>query len=161
MDDIGMRVEGTRDLGVALTAMQRRIDLATVKALKKSQSLTRNAIRGRMRARPRWDHRGASRRTGPAVSLDLTPHHVSRRGGPGKLSGALAASIRSSKRPRVKGQALSAVVMSGGAGGPQNLYKARIEGSYPYFRPGAQAAEKKIAPVWAEEWYAAVLGRPV
>ncbi|AUG78098.1 hypothetical protein CFP65_3298 [Kitasatospora sp. MMS16-BH015] len=157
-DSLGSRVSGVREIGEALTRMERRVDAATIKALKASQRVTRTAIKGRMRGRPRWGHRGASARTGANVTVDRTQGRITRAGGPGKLSGALLASIRSSKQPRRKGDALSAAVMSGGAGGPQNLYKKHVEARFPYFKTGAEAAEKKLPKIWEDLWRDAVHG---
>ncbi|MEY9944884.1 hypothetical protein [Kitasatospora sp. GAS1066B] len=154
--DIGGTIAGVREVGDALTAMERRVDAATIKALKASQRVTRTAIRGRMRGRPRWGHRGASARTGPNITVDRQAGHITRSGGPGKLSGALLVSIRSSKAPRRKAAGLSAVVMSGGASGPQNLYKKIVEARFPYFATGAKAAEAKLPKIWADLWAKAV-----
>jgi hypothetical protein len=83
-DGITAIVRGTKEVRTALTRMDREIDLATVRALKATQALAKKSIRSGMRGRPRWDHRGKSSRTGPTVSLDLTPHHVGpRAAGPG------------------------------------------------------------------------------
>lgn len=135
----------------ALTRLDRQIDPTTIKAIKKSQRVARTAIRGRMRSRPRWDQRGRSRRTGEEVNLHLSPHHVRKNSGPGKLSGALVSSIRSSKTPRKRGYQISGAVMSGSYGGPQNLYKKHVEAKYPYFAPGVKNAEKKLPPIWDGE----------
>ena len=140
----------------ALTGMGRRIDPATIRAIKKSQSATKSAIKGRMRSRPRWDHRGRSGRTGPAVNLNLNPHHVTKNSGPGKLSGSLVGSIRGSKTPRKRGYQISGAVLSGSYGGPQNLYKKHVEAKYPYFAPGVKRAEKKLPSIWEKEWGKAI-----
>lgn len=133
---------------IALAAMDKRVSLANAAALKKVVAKTATTIKGGMRGRPRWDHRGASQRTGPAVTLGLSPRHVSKSGGPGKLTGALSSSIRKSKKPRAVPGGFTAVVMSGGAGGPQNLYKGRVEANQPYFKPGVDKAAPKLPAIW-------------
>jgi hypothetical protein len=135
-----------------LALMAKRVDLGTAAGVKKIQQVTKSSIKSGMRGRPRWDHRGASRRTGEAVNLRLNPPHVSKGGGPGKLSGSLAKSIRASKKPRPTEGGFSGVVMSGGAGGPQNLYKRQIESKYPYFVPGVNRAKPKMPAIWHAAW---------
>lgn len=145
-------IRGGREAQAELALMERRVDVASAVAIRKVTQMTKARIKGGMRGRPRWDRRGASSRTGPVVDLDLTPHHVTRNGGPGKLSGALIKSIRSSRRPRRVVGGFSAVVLSGGAGGPQNLYKRRIEARAPYFASGVKRATPKLPAIWDAAW---------
>lgn len=152
-DGFGGSLSGAKWAQLELTAMQARTDVATVAALKKIQRMTKASIKAQMRGRPRYDHRGKSQRTGPHINLNLSPHHVSKGGGPGKLTGALAKSIKFSKKPRLEAPGTySGVVLSGGAGGPQNLYKGEVELEYPYFAPGVNKAEPKMPAVWAAAW---------
>jgi len=145
-------IRGARASSARISAMEAEVDLATVAALKKVQQVTRTSIRSGMRGRPRWDHRGQTSKGGGA-NLNLSPHHVTKTGGPGKLTGALASSIRKSRKPQPKGLGVyTAVVMAGGKGGPQNLYKGKVESKYPYFAPGVKKAEPKMAPVWNAAW---------
>lgn len=146
-------VRGTKEVRASLVRMDRQIDLATLKALKACQGLTKKAIKSGLRGRPRWDHRGRSSRTGDTVSLNLNPHHVSKSGGPGRLTGALSKAIRSDKRPRpLPGGGFNGVVMAGSRGGPQNLYKGRLEAAYPYFKPGVDKATPAMAAIWTAAW---------
>lgn len=148
---ITVRVKGVREAEAALKTMDKRIDLATLKALKASQQLAKSSIRSGLRGRPRWDHRGASARTGPAVSLNLSPHHVSKSGGPGRLTGTLSRGVGGVRRPKpIPGGGFAGGV--GVGGGVRNLYKKRIEGTYPYFRPGLRKAEPKITAIWNTAW---------
>lgn len=152
-DPISVIVKGTKETRARIDVMQREVDLGTIAALKKVQGITRSSIRSNMRGRPRWDHRGASSRTGAAIDLGLSPHHVTKSGGPGKLSGSLYSSIRRSRKPRRETiGTYSAVVMSGGAGKVQNLYKGKIEAQYPFFGPGVLKAEPKMPAVWNAAW---------
>jgi hypothetical protein len=149
----GGLIKGGEATARELELMGKRVDKATKQALKKVQGLAARSIKGGMRGRPRWDHRGASSRTGDHINLDLSPHVAKKSGGPGKLSGSLVQSIKASKRPRKVGTAgYSAVVMAGGRGGPQNLYKGKVEGTYPYFKPGIKKAEPKMPAVWNTAW---------
>lgn len=148
---ITVRVRGVRETQGALKAMDKRIDLATLKALKASQQLAKTSIRSGLRGRPRWDHRGASTRTGAAVNLGLSPHHVTKSTGPGRLTGALFRGVGGVRTPKP----IPGGGFAGGVGvgpGVRNLYKKRLEAQYPYFRPGLRKAEPKITAVWNAAW---------
>lgn len=150
-DGISVTVRGTKEVRTALTRLDREIDLATVRALKATQALAKKSIRSGLRGRPRWDHRGKSSRTGPTVSLDLTPHHVSKGGGPGRLTGTLSRGVGGVRRPKpLPGGGFQGGV--GVGGGVRNLYKKRLEGKYPYVQPGVRKAEPKMAAVWQTNW---------
>lgn len=150
-DGITVVVRGTKEVNLALTRMEREIDLATVKALKATQALAKKTIKAGMRGRPRWDHRGKSSRTGETVRLDLTPHHVAKGGGPGRLTGKLTKGVGGVRKPKP----IPFGGFQGGVGvggGVRNLYKKKIEGTYPYVRPGIRKAEPKMAAVWQTAW---------
>jgi hypothetical protein len=148
---ITVRVHGVREAQGALVAMDKRIDVATVKALKASQQLVKTSVRSGLRGRPRWDHRGRSTRTGDAVNLDLSPHHVSKSGGPGRLTGTLSRGVGGVRTPKpIPGGGFAGGV--GVGGGVRNLYKKRLEATYPYFKPGVRKAEPKITAVWNVAW---------
>lgn len=148
---IGVRVSGVRETEAALARMGKEIDLATLKALKATQNLAKSSVRSGLRGRPRWDHRGASSRTGAAVKLNLSPHHVAKSGGPGRLTGKLYRGVGGVRRPKpIPGGGLAGGV--GVGGGVRNLYKKRLEGQYPYFRPGLRKAEPKMTAVWNAAW---------
>jgi hypothetical protein len=145
-------VRGVKQAEAAIAAMERQIDVASLKALKSCQALAKTAIKSQMRGRPRWDHRGKSSRTGPTVSLNLNPHHVSKGGGPGRLTGRLSGGIGGVRKPKI--DPLTGTVSGGvGAGGKlQNLYKRQVEASYPYLRPGIAKATPKMTAVWVAAW---------
>lgn len=148
---ITVRVRGVREAQTAVRTMNREIDLATLKALKATQQLAKKSIRSGLRGRPRWDHRGASARTGAAVRLDLSPHHVTKSGGPGRLTGKLSRGVGGVRHPKpLPGGGFGGGV--GVGGGVRNLYKKRLEGQYPYFKPGVRKAEPKMAAVWQAAW---------
>ena len=150
-DDFSVRVFA-EDLHAALDTMSKRIDVATVSALKASQNLAKKSIRSRMRGRPRWDQRGKSRVYDKSVNLNLSPHHVSKGGGPGKFTGHLGRAVGSVKKPmKVPGGYKGGV----GVGGPMsstNLYRALTEEKYPYFKPGVEKASKGMEAVWTKAW---------
>jgi hypothetical protein len=139
-----------------LTAMQKRVDRATIAAVKRIQTLTKQSVQGQMRGRPRWNHRGKSARTGERVSLPELPRNSPRAGGPGKLTGELLRSIKKSKRPRKVADGYSGVVWSGGVGAATNLYKAKVEKTAPYFKPGIDKATPKMPAVWETAWGKAI-----
>ncbi|SFF11399.1 hypothetical protein SAMN05216251_108214 [Actinacidiphila alni] len=148
---IGVRVTGVREAQAGLRVMNREIDVATLKALKATQALAKKSVRSGLRGRPRWDHRGASTRTGATVSLNLSPHHVTKGGGPGRLTGSLSKGVGGVRRPKP----IPGGGFAGGVGvgkGVRNLYKKRLEAQYPYFRPGIRKAEPKMAAVWQAAW---------
>jgi hypothetical protein len=149
-------VRGAGEINAELIAMDARVNVATVASIKKVQSLVKSRVKGKMRGRPRWDRRGRSSRTGAEVNLHLNPSHISKSGGPGKLSGALSNSIRASKKPRPVAGGYSGVVMAGARGGPQNLYKAKVEETAPYFKPGVEAAKPQMPAIWNAAWAKAI-----
>lgn len=123
--------------------------IATIAAVRAVQNLGKSRVRSRLRGKPRWGHRGASARTGPAV--DLFPGHASRSGGPGRFTGTLSAGVSGMKRPRSgTGTVKGAVWM--GKGGVRNLYKWRVEAQYPYFEPAVKGMEPLVAPMWEKAW---------
>ncbi|MEV6046033.1 hypothetical protein [Streptomyces xanthochromogenes] len=157
MGELGAVVRGTKECEAALTAMTARVNVATLKALKASQNAAKASIRSGMRGRPRWDHRGKSARTGGTVQLNLSPHHVSKGGGPGRLTGSLYKGVGGVRRPKpMPGGGYQGGV--GVGGGVRNLYKKRQEGSFPYVKPGVKKAEPKMAAVWETAWAAAMRG---
>jgi hypothetical protein len=139
-----------------LTAMQKRVDKATIAAVKRVQTMTKTSVKGQMRGRPRWNHRGKSARTGPNVTIPELARNNPRSGGPGKLTGELIKSIKQSKRPRKTKDGYSGVVWSGGVGAATNLYKAKTEKIAPYFKPGVDKATPKMPAVWETAWGKAI-----
>lgn len=154
MAEIGMRFEGLEELFAGLERMSRDIDTATVAALKATQSLAKASVKSGMRGAPRWDHRGASQRTGPGVSLHRNPRHLPRSGGPGKLTGTLQRGVGGVRRPRKTPEGFSGGV--GVGGGVRNLYKRGTEGRFPYLEPGIRKAEPAMGAVWTKAWGRAV-----
>lgn len=144
------RIYGLRELNAGLDRMERDIDRATVAALKATQNLAKKSIRSGMRGRPRWDHRGASSRTGGSINLNLTPHHSPRGGGPGRLTGTLARGVGGVRRPRKTLSGFQGGV--GVGGGVRNLYKKINEGKFPYVKPGVDKVERKFPEIWMEAW---------
>jgi hypothetical protein len=150
-DELRVVVRGVKEAEAAVQRMDRQIDLATLRALKATQALAKKSIRGGMRGRPRWDHRGRSSRTGDTVSLGLSPHHVTKSGGPGRLTGKLYRGVGGVRKPKpLPGGGFQGGV--GVGGGVRNLYKKRIEGQYPYVKPGVRKAEPKMSAVWQTNW---------
>ncbi|MFB7905235.1 hypothetical protein ACFC1T_02235 [Kitasatospora sp. NPDC056076] len=152
MGDVSAVVRGVAQAEAAITRAERRIDVASLRALRACQNLAKRSIRAGMRARPRWDHRGASTRTGPAVNLDLNPHHAARGGGPGRLSGGLHRGVGGVRRPTINPVAGTVAGGVGVGGRAANLYKKRVEARFPYVQPGLRAAEPQMATVWAAAW---------
>ncbi|AEW94592.1 MULTISPECIES: hypothetical protein [Streptomycetaceae] len=150
MGDVEVRIEGWREVQAALDRMSRDVDTATVAALKASQNLAKKMIRSGMRGRPRWDHRGRSARTGESVSLNLNPPHVTKSGGPGRLTGKLSKGVGGVRKPKRTAEGYQGGV--GVGGGVRNLYKKRAEGRYPYVAPGIKKAEPRMPEMWEAAW---------
>lgn len=149
-EDFFVTYRGVTELRTAIDAVSKQIDVATIAALKASQNLAKAKIKSGMRGRPRWDHRGASSRTGPAVALNLNPHHTSKGGGPGRLTGTLARGVGGVRKPiKIPGGFQGGV---GVGGGVRNLYKKLIEGQYPYVKPGLAKATPQMPAIWAKAW---------
>lgn len=147
-------VKGGRELRTELTRMDARVEVATVAGLKAMQAAAKRNIRSKMRGRARWDHRGASDRTGDAVDLYLSPHHSTRTGGPGKLTGELYRGVGAVKRPKKRG---STWVGGVGVGGRvTNLYKRQVEGKFPFVAPGVKKTEAEAGPIWSKAWGKAI-----
>jgi hypothetical protein len=146
-------VRGVDIAEAALARMERQIDVASLKALKSCQALAKKYVKSGMRGRPRWDHRGKNPARGlRGVSLNLTPHHVSKGGGPGQLTGALFKGVGGVRKPKI--DPLTGTVAGGvGAGGEvQNNYKRQVEAQYPYLQPGVAKAQPQMGAVWAAAW---------
>jgi hypothetical protein len=138
-----------------LDAITARVDLATLAAMKAAQTVAKASVKSGMRGRPRWDRRGAIGRSKSveAVNLNLSPHHVTKGGGPGKLTGHLRGAVGGVKRPKRKGR--FGYTGGVGVGGPKSItaiYRNDIEGSYPFMKPGVKKAEPKMAKVWETAW---------
>ncbi|MEW2302576.1 hypothetical protein AB0958_21830 [Streptomyces sp. NPDC006655] len=161
MGEFGAVVKGVKEVSAKLGEMQVASNEGTRVALRKATSYTRSRIKGGMRGRPRWAHKGPDKATGaPGFNIHRAPDHVKRTGGPGVLTGDLQRSIRTSRKPRPEGVGKwSQVVMSGGKGGYQNRYKAKIEGEYPFFKPGVDKATPKVREFFVGAWAAATNGK--
>jgi hypothetical protein len=147
-------VRGIREIQAELLAMQARTDAATRAALLKVQRQAVVSVRSGMRGRPRWDRRGAIGNGGsvPAVNLNLNPHHVTKGGGPGSLTGHLRRAVGSVKRPKMTPKGLSGGIGVGGGKSITNLYRNHVEASHPFMKPGVAKATPKFPAVWEAAW---------
>jgi hypothetical protein len=153
----GALVEGAKAAEAELIAMDKRVDLATIGAIKKVQSLTRARVRSRLRGRARWNHRGQGVAFAFITKVDINgggSGHVNRSGGPGRFTGTLNGAVRASRKPRLEGTGTySGVVFMGSKVAPvANVYKAREEANHPYFAPGVNSAKPKMPIVWEKAW---------
>ncbi len=151
-DGIGAVIKGVKECEAALAAIDKRVTVATASATKKVGQLARRSIKAKMRGRPRWDRRGKSSRTGPEVNLNLSPHHVTKSGGPGKLSGSLGRAVKMSRKPRAEVEGFSVAVFMGGSKTPANMYKGKTEAKFPYFTPGINTAKPKMPAIYEAAW---------
>jgi hypothetical protein len=148
-------VRGVKEALGELDAIQARVDAATLAAMKSAQTVAKAQIKSGMRGRPRWDKRGPikSGRAAPAVNLNLSPHHVTKSGGPGSLTGHLRSAVGAVKRPKRTGQAqYSGGVGVGGPRSSTQIYRKEVEADYPYMAPGVKKAEAKMSAVWQKAW---------
>ena len=151
-DGFGVLIEGAKECRLALSAMDKAVEVATAAATKKIGQVAKASVKSQMRGRPRWDRRGRSARTGPEVNLNLNPHVVSKGGGPGKLSGTLSRAVKVSRKPRITAEGASVAVFMGGSKTAANMYKSKIEGEYPYFNPGINKAKPKMPAIYEAAW---------
>jgi hypothetical protein len=135
----------------ALTAMDRRVDVATLAALKKSQQAAKTAVKSGMRGRPRWDRRGNGK-SGAKVNLKLNPTHVTKSGGPGQLTGHLRRAVGAVKRPKKVEGGWTGGVGAGGKTSTARFYRFKVEGSYPYMKPGVEKIKPKIPAIYHAAW---------
>jgi hypothetical protein len=150
-------VRGVKETTSSVSALDKRINVASLKALKASQQVAKTSIKSKMRGRPRWDHRGKSERTGPDFSLHLTPHRVTKGGGPGKLTGRLYGAVGGVRRPKpLPRGGFAGGVGCGGTKSVTNNYRGYVESKYPYMKPGIKRAEPKMAVAWQKAWAKAV-----
>ncbi|RCH68721.1 hypothetical protein DT019_08585 [Streptomyces sp. SDr-06] len=147
-----VRIKGMPEIEGALGSMLRRVDLASLRALKRTQTVAKSSIRSGMRGRPRWDRRGRRPYQSAGINLNLTPHVVHKSGGPGSLSGHLRASVGVVKRPKKVGDLFRGGVGTGGLKSYTNRYRKTIEGKFPYVAPGVKKAEPKMPAIWEKEW---------
>lgn len=135
-----------------LAVIQKHVDVATLAALKKVQATAKTSVRSSMRGRPRWDRRGKTGNGGAPVNLDLTPHHVSKGGGPGQLTGSLRRGVGGVKRPKKIPGGFQGGVGVGGKKTVANIYRKQVEDKFPFLAPGIKKAEKKFPIVWEKAW---------
>lgn len=149
---LGVVVKGVREAQAELKAIAHEGDLATKAAINAAGALVTRSIKSRMRGKPRWNRRGASKRTGPEVVV-AGPVHAQRGGGPGRFTGTLASGVRKSRRPRrTAGGYSGAVIMGSKDTKIRNIYKGLTEERFPFWRPGVAAAEPKVEAVWEKAW---------
>jgi hypothetical protein len=158
LDDFSIRIEGVSEVADALDAMSRNIDVATVAALKASQNLAKKAIRSGMRGRPRYDRRGAIGRNGsvPAVNLNLSPHHVAKSAGPGRLTGHLSGAVGGVRKPKKTSAGFSGGVGVGGKQSITNLYRREVNAKFPFIEPGVRKAQAGMPAIWEKAWDKAI-----
>lgn len=153
--DVNAIVRGVAETQAAIDAMQGRVDAATLAALKASQSVAKRSVKAQMRGRPRWDRRGPIGRNKdvPAVNLHLDPHHVSKSGGPGRLTGHLSAAVGAMKRPKRTGPgSWEGGVGVGGSHSITKIYRKEVESRYPFIAPGVKKAEPKMGEAYRTAW---------
>jgi len=149
---LGVTIKGLREAQAELKQIAHEGDDATKAAVNAAGALVARSIKSRMRGKPRWNHRGASKRTGPEVNTG-GPAHSPRGGGPGKFTGTLASGVRKSRRPRpAPGGFSGAVIMGSKDTKIRNLYKGRTEENFPFWAPGVAAATPKVEAVWEKAW---------
>jgi len=137
-----------------LVLIEKRVDVATGLAAKTAAQRAKTSVKSQMRGRPRWSHRGkwAGREQlnipGPTRKV-----RAGGGGGPGKFSGQLMKSIRSSKKPRVvAGGASAALFASSKYNKAINAYASKTEARFPYFEPGVKKFLPKVPTIFEAAW---------
>jgi hypothetical protein len=149
---IRVAIKGLNEAKAELRQIAAEGDLATKAAVNASTALVARSIKSRMRGKPRWNHRGASKRTGAEVNI-TGPVNSPRAGGPGVFTGTLAKGVRKSRRPRkAPGGFSGAVIMGSKDTKIRNIYKGVTEERFPFWRPGVAAATPKVDAVWTKAW---------
>lgn len=143
---------GAKAVSAELTAMETRVDAATLAALKKVSGTAVTSVRSGMRGRPRYDRRGRTGNGGAPVNLDLNPHIVKKNGGPGQLTGNLRKSVGSVKKPKTTAKGFSGGVGVGGKHSLAQIYRREVEAKYPFLAPGIAKATPKFPAIWAAAW---------
>lgn len=139
-------------LSAALADLEKAGERGARRGVNRGASIVSRAAKANISGRPRWDHRGAGR-TGPDISLDLTPHHQPKNGGPGVLTGNLKARVHKfPARRRLDGYEAKVSAM----GGPQNLYAPLVESNYPFLEPAAQDFQEIAHDVYETAWAEAI-----
>jgi hypothetical protein len=152
MSEMKAAFKGLDECKVELKRIAREGDVATSAAVKASASVVSRAIKSRMRGKPRWNHRGASTRTGPEVNVS-GPAHNAHGGGPGKFTGTLASGVRTGRKPRKLADGYSGAVIMGSKDTKiRNLYKGRTEQKFPFWAPGVAASEARVGAAWEKAW---------
>lgn len=147
-------VHGVEDAIAELTLIEKRVDIATGIAVKTAAQRAKTSVKSQMRGRPRWSHRGkwAGREQfdvpGPTRKV-----RAGGGGGPGKFSGQLQKSIRSSKKPRpVPGGSSAALFASSKFNKAINAYASKTESRFPYFAPGVKKFLPKVPAIFEAAW---------
>jgi hypothetical protein len=144
-----------RHTEASIAAMDKRVFAATAPATKTAAQRVKTSIKGQMRGRPRWSHRGKWKgREEVNLPGPVRKTRAGSGGGPGKFSGQLQKSIRSSKKPRIKsfGNASSVVFASSKYNKAINAYASKTESRFPYFRSGVNKMVPKIPAIYAAAW---------
>ncbi len=143
-------VKNLHEVSAGLKKIDVAVDVATLAALKTFQSEAKKQVRSRLRGKPRWARRGRSTVWPQGIDLHRNPEHISRSGGPGRLSGTLYKGVGSVRKPKpyVGG-------WKGGVGvgiSANNIHKRKTEAKFPFFKPGIDAAKGKARPIFEAAW---------
>lgn len=138
-----------------LKAIDGRVFAVTGPVTAKVAKLAKTSIKGRMRGRPRWSHRGKWNGR-PAVNIDGPKRktRVGAGGTPGLFSGDLSRAVVASKKSRQKlnGTASAVTFVSAKRQPAVNAYKGQIERDYPFFKPGVDRVAPKVPALYEAAW---------
>lgn len=143
---------GAKAVSAEITAMQARVEAASVAAVKQVQNTAKSSVKAGMRGRPRYDRRGPIGNGGPAVNLNLTPHIIKKGGGPGSLTGNLRKSVGAVKKPEIRPDGVHGGVGVGGSRSLAQIYRREVEAEYPFLAPGIAKATPKFPAIWNAAW---------
>lgn len=154
-------IKGGKAFNDAIDGTQRRVDKATVAAIRSNQRLIKNAVRKNLTGPPRWNSRGSSEIYPTPVTVD-GPKHAPRSGPPGLFTGVLRNGVGGVRRPKVmpNGDIVGGVGISHGpkARGVMktNNFKLHLEATNPFFKPGVDSVQSQMGPTFDKAWSQAV-----
>lgn len=148
------RIDGVTKTIAAVSGMVTNVDRATLKALKKTQTVAKRYVKKEFSGGPRWSERGPIGRDGGVPGVNLgSPRHRQHGGGPGILTGRLRSQVGGMKKPiRVGPATFQGGVGAGGPNSVTNMYRKEVDRDYPFVRPGVTKAEPLMQATYEAEW---------
>lgn len=150
---------GVKEFNEVTKDIEKRVDKATLSALRVNQNKLKTAVRKNLRGAPRWTQKGANKITGANYQVPGTTgqHNLPRTGTPGRMTGMLYSGVGAAK-PKMIGNTWVGGVGVGGSRklAGNNVKKTTLEAKFPYFRPAVEAVEPTMSANYEKGWDAAI-----